>query len=280
MTVRRALNAAAILIATLTIGQAAFAQQGDGEQTIVAPANPVGEAPAPEYNPVVKNDLGAFALCMSIYDYEVSGEASGDRAAQEAGCTNVIETGPARQRASAHYARAQIRRLDGRSVLALEDFDALVAMNPRDVFFLQNRAALHNLMGNYDLARADNMAALKIDPLNSDAHNSMCWALAMEGQDLDRALSYCNISIGLMTNNAAALDSRGMVYLKMGKYELGLADFERALRIDPHSAHFMYGRGIVLLRLGREEDGRKAIALAVEADPAIASQYDGYGVKP
>ncbi len=280
MTVRRALEVLAVGMAALAMSPAVLAQQGDGEQVIIAPAEPLGEAPEPALNPVAESDLGAYQKCMFFFYGAEGDEPSFDSATQEAGCTNIIELGSVSQRAAAYYARAQIRRRDGRNEQALEDLDALIALDPRDVFPIQNRASLHSAMGRHDLAREDLMTALKIEPLNPSAHNSMCWMLAMEEKDLDRALSYCNISIGLMTNNAAALDSRGMVYLKMGKYDLALADYKRAMAIAPDNAHFMYGRGMVLLRLGRAEEGKRLIDRAVAADPTIAKQYEEYGVKP
>lgn len=277
---RRALKALALGIATLAISPAVMAQQDDVEPAIVAPADPVGDAPDPEFNPAAASEPSAYEICMGFYYSAGEDEPSFDFATLEGSCTNVIESGPKRHRASAHYMRSQIRMQDGRNAEAMEDLDAVLELNPRDTYVLQDRASLHSMMGRRDLARTDLMTALKIAPFNANLHNSMCWSLAMEGTDLDRALNYCNISIGLMANNALALDSRGMVYLKMGKLDLALADYKRAMNIFPQSAHFMYGRGIVLLRLDQKDEGAKFIDRAIGVDPTIAKQYEDYGVTP
>jgi tetratricopeptide (TPR) repeat protein len=277
MTVRRSMQVVAVLTATLLLNPAAWAQQ-DGAPLVIPPGEPLGEAPAPAMNPAAQNDLGGYIKCMSIFAQKPGEEPAFDAATQEDGCTNVIELGSDIQRRDAYYARAIIRRLDDRKELALEDLNALMAIKPGDAFLLQVRGSLHGEMGNYDLASVDISQALKIAPMNASAHNSMCWMLAIEGKDLSRALNYCNISIGLTAGNGPALDSRGLVYLKMGKYDLALADYERAVRGQPDWAHFMYGRGIALLRLGREEEGRQWIALATAAEPDIAERYDDYGI--
>lgn len=279
MTVRRSAQIVAVLMAALLLNPIAWAQQ-DGAPLAIPPGEPLGEAPAPEMNPAAENDLGAYLKCTSNFVGRPGEEPAFDAATVEAACTNVIELGPPRLLPDAYYARAILRRLDGQVALAIEDLDALIAIKPRDAFLLQVRGAIHGEVRNYDLASADLTESLKIDPINAGTHNSMCWILAVQGKELGRALNFCNISIGLTAGNGPALDSRGLVYLKMGKFDLALADYERAVKGQPAWAHFMYGRGIALLRLGREEEGRQWIARAKAAEPDIAEKYEGYGITP
>lgn len=289
MSVRTAisavLGAAVVLAVAPAFAQKAAAKaasEAPADEAIEAPADDPIEAPEPEYNPEVEMDLSAFDTCMTVYDdWALEDGEEADTAAIEAACSETIRTQKGYERRAALNVRAGLRWNDGRKEEALKDYGALIHLEPRNALNYQARASLYGELKQYDLARADIMTALKIAPMNAGLHNSMCWVLALEGKELERALTYCNVAVGLTGNtNGFAIDSRGMVYLKMGKYDLALADYERAMGISPRSSHFMYGRGIVLLRLGRAEEGRGFIDRAVAAEPGIAKQYADYGVTP
>lgn len=282
MSIRHVLGAGAAVLAALAVTAPAFAQKAEAKSAVIAPvADPVA-APEPDYNPTAEIDLGAFETCMSVYDdWALEDDEELDTAAIEAACSEAIRTEKGYERRAALNARAHLRWNDGRKEEALKDYGTLIYLEPRNILNYQGRASLYGELKQYDLARADIMTALKIAPMNASLHNSMCWMLALEGKELERALTYCNVAVGLTGNtNGFAIDSRGMVYLKMGKYDLALADYERAMSIAPRSSHFMYGRGVVLLRLGRTEEGRGLIDRAVAAEPGIAKQYADYGVTP
>lgn len=281
MFVRHALGAAVAVAAALTMTPA-FAQKAAAKGAIEAPADDPIEAPETEYNPVVEIDLTAFDTCMTVYDdWALEDGEEADTVAIEAACTEAIKTERGYERRAALNARADLRWNDGRKEEAVKDYGTLIYLEPRNFLHYQGRAALYSDLKQYDLAQADIMAALKLAPMNAGLHNSMRWMLAIQGKELERALTYCNVSVGLTGNtNGFAIDSRGMVYLKMGKYDLALADYERAMGISPRSSHFMYGRGVVLLRLGRTDEGRGLIDRAVAAEPEIAKRYADYGVAP
>ena len=282
MSIRHVLGAGAAVLAALAVTAPAFAQKAEAKGAVIAPvADPVA-APEPDFNPTAEIDLGAFETCMTVYDdWALEDDEELDTAAIEAACSEAIRTEKGYERRAALNARADLRWNDGRKEEALKDYGTLIYLEPRNILNYQGRASLYGELKQYDLARADIMTALKIAPMNASLHNSMCWMLALEGKELERALTYCNVAVGLTGNtNGFAIDSRGMVYLKMGKYDLALADYERAMSIAPRSSHFMYGRGVVLLRLGRTEEGRGLIDRAVAAEPGIAKQYADYGVTP
>ena len=55
----------------------------------------------------------------------------------------------------------------------------------------------------------------------------------------------------LQPNDAATLDSRGLIYLKMGQFDSAIQDYNSALRIEPKMASALYGRGLARLKKGR-----------------------------
>ncbi len=74
--------------------------------------------------------------------------------------------------------------------------------------------------------------------------NSRCWARAMLGIELDKALDDCNEALDRQPKNAVFLDSRAWVRLRRGELRDALADYDRALGIKPDQAWSLYGRGI------------------------------------
>src|SRR5215469_1110875 len=99
------------------------------------------------------------------------------------------------------------------------------------------------------------------------AFDNRCWARAVVGI-LKQALADCNQALRLMPNNAATLDSRGFVFLKMTNFDAAVSDYDAALRINPKLAFALYGRG--LARLKNEDPSG-------EAD--IAEEYARYGMQ-
>lgn len=114
----------------------------------------------------------------------------------------------------------------------------------------------------------------------ASAYNSACWARAVWGEGLDRALYDCNIALEIEPENRFALDSRALVHLKMGNLDLALADYEAAIALETEFeyAHAIYGRGIVKVWMGQTAEGDADIARAIALEPGVAESYIVYGV--
>jgi len=278
MAIRRVFGLVILSAAALAWAAPALAQD-----PVDAP-DPVMQEPA-ELE-VLDDETATLYTCMGIsYDADADDaadepESAQDQAAREAACTELVETGEDWAKEAGLRSRAELRWRSDRKAEAIADYNALVRLSPRNTYYRRSRASLYSDLKQYDKANEDLMAALKQAPMDASLHNSMCWMLAMEGKDLPRAMNYCNIAIGLSPAYAPARDSRAMVYFKMGKFAEALADYERAMNIEPAGAHYMYGRGLALQRLGQKDEGRKWLDRAIAADAEIAKTYAGYDVKP
>jgi tetratricopeptide (TPR) repeat protein len=80
-------------------------------------------------------------------------------------------------------------------------------------------------------------------------------------------------------NDAASFDSRGLTYLKMKQWELAIADYNSALRIDGKMPTALYGRGIAKLKKGDLAGGNADVAAAKAAEPNIAGEFSHYGLE-
>jgi tetratricopeptide (TPR) repeat protein len=212
--------------------------------------------------------------------------------------------------------RGQIRLDLGQQFLAMSDFNEALRLNPDDVDARVARARLH-IAGHdaqsarADLSVADKVAASQANSRLDIAHlylrldlpdaalgqynqwiasheqdvnlkmvlNSRCWVRALMGTELDKALEDCSAAVKLEPESAQYLDSRGLVYLRLGELEKALEDYNTALRINPKIAWSLYGRGIIRLRKGETEAGNADIAAAKVIHPSIVTDAKRYGIE-
>jgi tetratricopeptide (TPR) repeat protein len=178
-------------------------------------------------------------------------------------------------------ARAQIRLQRKDEAGAVQDLDAGAAAAAKDS---DQRYALAVM---YLGAHRPDAAVAQLD-LWIDAHadsgelaemlNLRCWASALDGHDLDKALDDCNRALRLGPKTPGFLDSRGLVRLRRGEYDKAIADYDMALAARPHEAWSLYGRGLAELRSNRKVDGQADVAAALALRPRLADEAKRYGI--
>jgi tetratricopeptide (TPR) repeat protein len=99
----------------------------------------------------------------------------------------------------------------------------------------------------------------------------------MLGQ-LEQALADCNESLRLK-DEPYTLDSRGLVYLKLGRFDSAMADYNAVLNAIPNFPGSLFGRGIAKRRKGDAAGGDADVAAAKALKPDIVEEYSKYGVK-
>ncbi len=119
----------------------------------------------------------------------------------------------------------------------------------------------------------------KEQPKNASAWNGLCWVTITTGGDPAKALEECNTAIKLNPRFANALDSRGLVHLRLGDFDRAFSDYDAALKLCPRLASAAYGRGIAKIKRGDFAGGSDDISMAKTANPNLVAQYVAYGVK-
>ena len=202
--------------------------------------------------------------------------------------------------------RGAIQEALKRPAKALEDFDKALELGPTQVDARFRRAWLRFYAKDRDGAKADldaldktlasqaqmrlPMARLYLDleqpaqalaqlnlwlPAHPNefkrdvALNSRCWPRLLLGIELDDALDDCDDAVDSDSKNPAYLDSRGWVYLRLGKYKKALSDFDRSIEYRPESAWSLYGRGLTKTRLGDAAQGEADLTAARKVQPDI-----------
>ena len=166
---------------------------------------------------------------------------------------------------------------------AIDNYSQALVLDPRRAATWMARGSAHTNKGELDASIADYSEAIKLDPSRPIAWNGRCWARVIKPKptpsELQLALEDCNKAIELETNLAAIFDSRALVWLKLGKYDEAIADYDRALALDPRLATSLYGRAIAKTRKAPlDASAKDDFADAKRQTLAIADEFTKYGV--
>jgi tetratricopeptide (TPR) repeat protein len=209
------------------------------------------------------------------------------------------------------FERSQLQLRARRPAPALADLQAALKIDPHFAPALMLRAERSLTLKDEPAARADFEAAAAADPNLTmrvaniyadhgwferslelwdqwistharddrlpDALNGRCWARALWGRDLDKALADCDRAVR-MSHVSAFLDSRGLVHLRLGHYDLAIADYTAALKDSPRQAWSLYGRGLAELRRGDKALGDADIKAAAAIAPDLPEQAKKLGI--
>jgi len=170
--------------------------------------------------------------------------------------------------ADARIARARMRAAGGHRELALDDLSVLDQTLPAQA---QIRRVMARMYAGFEMP-AQTLAQWNLwipahphEISQDSAYNGRCWARVELGIELDKALDDCDEAVDDDSKNASYLDSRAWLYLRLGKLQKSLADFNRGLAIRPTAAWSLYGRAVVHLRLGERALGQDDLVAARKA---------------
>ncbi|HTW33184.1 MAG TPA: tetratricopeptide repeat protein [Rhizomicrobium sp.] len=152
---------------------------------------------------------------------------------------------------------------------AQHEFEEAVRFAPRDPG--SHIGLAEALRGQDDYADSINAFtdALALAPGDAGAWNARCWTRGLFNRDLKAGLHDCNTALRLAPVNADALDSRGLIYLRLGDPKLAIRNYDAAIAINAKLVTAIYGRGVARLRLGLLQSARRDIALARSLDKGI-----------
>jgi len=176
--------------------------------------------------------------------------------------------------------RGQQRLLHHDKTGALADLDAADHAATAQASMRVRLAQLYQRAGQYQ--QATTQYGLWIDAHKDDvnvavAYTGRCWARGLSGQELDQGLSDCNKALHRMSDSPGALASRGLIYLRLEKFDRAISDYSAALKQRPKNAWALYGRGLAESHkqtAAADQDIAAATALA----PHIAEQFKKLGI--
>ncbi len=128
------------------------------------------------------------------------------------------------------------------------------------------------------LADLDEANTLK--PGSSHFLNERCWMKAKANVELESAVADCTRAIELADNASDILDSRGVAYFRLGRFDEALADFDAALKLNPAQSGSLFMRSLTLAQLGRKDAAARDLAGAKLQWPGVLDEYARHGLKP
>ena len=174
--------------------------------------------------------------------------------------------------------RAALYSMAGQPARALADLDAAIAIRANDPLAYYNRGYVHFSRKDYDRAIADYSKAIEFAPAMSLAFNNRCLAAVLAGHDSTVALADCDQALALTPDSVDVRATRGLVYLRIGRPELALREYEAALKLDPKRALALYGRGLARIGMGDRTGGNADRAAATLLVADIGEQFVLYGL--
>jgi tetratricopeptide (TPR) repeat protein len=143
------------------------------------------------------------------------------------------------------FADARTDCYDKRGEAAIRACTEAILRDPKDAVSYVNRAYEFLQKADYPRALADYTRAIEIDPARWDAFQGRAWASFKMNKAAD-GLPDAERSLALKPGDARTLDIRGHILEALGRREEAVADFRRALSIEPR----MRGSRDGLKRLG------------------------------
>jgi len=226
--------------------------------------------------------FGSLLLSASAFaqtsDAGNCAKATGDSAI--AACSEIIAAGDGAEVSWALFDRARAYFNEKMYGSAVDDLTEVLRFRPDDTQALENRGLAFLAMDDYGRAIGDFGKVIDLQPTSVAAWRERCWTHAAAGRDLDDALEDCNKALSLKANDAAALDARCFVQLRLSAYAAAITDCSAAAAADPQLASSRYLRGVAKNKAGDVAGGDADIDAARARDPDIAQTFANYGVKP
>ena len=207
-------------------------------------------------------------------------EELGQEAKQLADIEAARKLDPESDDALGALAGYQAKHGQGGAAVALIDARLDRAGSKERPGWLMAKADVQAEAGQKDAALATLDAAITEKPGNPALLNARCWRRGTGNVALEGALKDCTKSIELSDSTSGALDSRALIYYRMGRFDDALADLNAALEADPDLSASRFMRGVVLHRTGKIAEGDKELALARLIDPQVDRDYARWGIKP
>jgi len=149
---------------------------------------------------------------------------------------------------------------------ALADVDEVLKLYPRLPLAMRFRAMLLARSGKFDLAAEQLEELQKAEPEDREVELQLALFYIAEGHSR-KAIEKFSAVLEKQPDNAVALRGRGDALLRIGKQAEAIADYEKAITIEPDDTGVLNNLAWVLATSPDEKlrDGKRAIKLATKA---------------
>jgi adenylate cyclase len=145
-----------------------------------------------------------------------------------------------------------------------------------DYFIRGTGYLLHRTRSAVSKARQLFEKAIELDPQFASAYTALGWSYHLQveygwtefiEQTSQRAASLARKALSLDDFQPSAHELLGSVYIRMGQYDLAIAELQRSLDLNPNDARVFNEMGEVLLYTGKTDDAIKFINMGLRFNP-------------
>ena len=147
-----------------------------------------------------------------------------------------------------------------------------LAIWPEMNLALRLRGIVFTQRGQFDEAIAVLERAVKGDPFNAEAFNTLATAYIQKKQ-FDRAEDLLQTALSIRPGYAATEVNLGLLYILAKKYDLAIEQLEAAAPQMPDNAAVLNNIGVCLIRLNRHEEARQKFQELIKHEPKRAAPY-------
>lgn len=258
-----------MLICLLVITHIGFAQPTDNYETIGDSLVQTGNAEA--LVTYFENELKTHPNDESILRWLGFGHlALNNLDKAEAFYMQALQVNPACARCYKNIGWVYFNR--GDTKLAMQNFDKAVALDPKDVYILADRANMLEMLGDEFGALRDYDKAIQLDPQNPELYN-------MRGEYNDRfgytslALNDYSKAIQLNPQFQLAYFNRANDYFSLNRLSEALTDINIAILIDSTNYLCYSGRGAILEMMGEKQKAMNDYNKAIIINPNDPYSY-------
>jgi len=125
--------------------------------------------------------------------------------------------------------------------------------------------------GDHKGAERSFRRGLELDPENPELHNSLGWTLFQAGRSAEAVAEY-ERALAIDPDHVKSHNNLALALVELGRFEEAAAHFETSLRYEP-KAEIYSDLGFVHARLGHSDEALANYRKALELDPECASAH-------
>jgi tetratricopeptide (TPR) repeat protein len=145
--------------------------------------------------------------------------------------------------------KASALYLTGAESKALEIYDTLIALDPRNFVAWYSKGAVLDELGRFEEALEAYEKAIEINPDSANAWANKGFTLSHFNSPEDELTAY-NRSLDIQPNNTAVLFNIGVVLVELERYDEAIKTFDKLLEISPKDNVVKVKKGKALKHIG------------------------------
>ena len=215
-----------------------------------------------------------------LYMFRAFMRPAGDLAGRRSDFNSALSRDPKQVGAARSLAELEFNQHNPQQAIAILDKILEQPGMPGEarVELLATRAIMYDKTGKHAQAKKD-IDAARQDTRTAADLNNLCWRLGQNNAALPAALDLCNAALASEPDDAAALDSKALILLRMGRYREAAAIYSQAIARKDSMAGSWLGRAIARHHLGDAAGSKADAAQARKIDAKVDASFALMGLK-